>query len=232
MAEKQAPLRRKRRKKSNGFGYILLFVVVFTSALFGISYIVKLYTPDVDVSIGNNETLTLSDSEIDTDIKTIDERLKWIQMEDEMPTVAIRNPKEEFNNENSKLNDKEIKKEKNKKEQNNNFEEMFAPRQPSPKIKKQTLDFNLNNNQVIEEENIPQIKTVSKVYIGNFYEIEDAIKIQHKISQEETDIVPFIKSINGVYIVQIGSFNDSEKANTLLHRMRANGYNAQIVTEN
>ena len=53
MPDNEAPLKRKKRKKKNNFGYLLLFLIVFVSALFCLSYIVKSYTPDVDVTIGN-----------------------------------------------------------------------------------------------------------------------------------------------------------------------------------
>ena len=237
MADKEVPLKRKKRKKKSGIGYVLLFLVVFTSALFSLSYLVKSYTPDVDVAIGNNEALILSESDIDTEIKTIDERLKWIQMEDELPTVSIRSPKEKQNKDNSEYNNtKEEKKEilnrnKDIKDKSNNNESIFAPRQTTIDLKKENLNFRINQIPSVEEKNNTIVKSVSKVYVGNFDEIEDAIRIQHKISQEESDIVPFIKSINGVYVVQIGSFNDPEKANSLLNRMRNKGYNSRIVIE-
>ena len=236
MPDNEAPLKRKKRKKKNNFGYLLLFLIVFVSALFCLSYIVKSYTPDVDVTIGNNEALTLSESDMDTEIKTIDERLKWIQMEDELPTVSIRNPKEKQGKNNAEDNDnkKEEKKDnidKNVKEKTNNNESIFAPRPTKIDLKKENLNFRINPVQTPDEKKNNTIKTVSKVYIGNFDQIEDAIKIQHRISQEETDIIPFIKSLNGVYVVQIGSFNDSEKAYSLSKRMKDKGYNSKIITE-
>ena len=93
--DKQIQLRRKRRRKNKGImGYFCLFVSVFAIALFGLSFFVKSYSPDVDVSIGNNDSLTLSETDMNVEVKSVDERLKWIQMEDEMPSVAIREAKE------------------------------------------------------------------------------------------------------------------------------------------
>ena len=93
--DKQIQLRRKRRRKNKGImGYFCLFISVFAIALFGLSFFVKSYSPDVDVSIGNNDSLTLSETDMNVEVKSVDERLKWIQMEDEMPSVAIREAKE------------------------------------------------------------------------------------------------------------------------------------------
>jgi hypothetical protein len=94
--EKKATVTKKHKKKKN-FRVLYLFAIVFISALAGISYIVKLYSPDIDVTIGNTEALTLSDSDMDSEMKPIDERLKWIQMEDDLPTVALRNQEKQTN---------------------------------------------------------------------------------------------------------------------------------------
>ena len=44
-------------------------------------------------------------------------------------------------------------------------------------------------------------------------------------------MVPFIKSINGLYMVQIGSFSDQTKAIALASKMREKGYPSKTVTE-
>lgn len=105
----EQPIKRKRRKRKNGFmGYVYLFAFVFIAALAGLSHLVNSYTPEVDVTIGNQETATLTQSDMDVEVKSVDERLKWIQMEDEMPSVAIREAKESTEKE---ILDKQIEKE-------------------------------------------------------------------------------------------------------------------------
>lgn len=219
--------RRKRRRRKNALGYLLLFVFVFFLALFGLSYLVKSFSPDVDVAIGNSESLTLNNADSDSEIKTIDERLKWIQMEDELPSVSIKPSKE-----NIKPNDKSTIKEQT---QEPKKEESKKEQQKSDKIKlseskKEHLDFRLPKNITVAEPQGQKPKT-SKVYIGKYNSIEDAIKIQHKISLEESDIIPFIKNINGQYVVQIGSFSDSNRATTLVNKMKTKGYPASVVID-
>lgn len=228
MAEiKKAPIKRKKRKKKGGFGYILLFAVVFLSALWGLSYIVKSYSPDVDVSIGNNEGLILEEDE--TEIKTVDERLKWIQMEDELPTVSIKIPENDAKK--IKIFEKNIKE---------TVKTITDEEQPStdktPEInteeKKQKLDFRFKNQkeQLIPKIEIKKESTVTKVYVGKYSTIEEAIRIQSKIAGDAPETIPFIKLINGKYVVQIGSFSDKEKALSLVNEMNEKGYNARAVS--
>ncbi len=243
MQDNNIPIRRKKRKRKNFFGYLFLFSLVFIFALFGLSYIVKSYSPKVDVTIGNNEALTLSEQDMDVEIKTIDERLKWIQTEDEMPTVAIREPKEKLSDINKKQKTKDIKKNTDDTAKDRNKEEKTLKKQKKDKItgnnetinkaekdyKKQKLDLKLEK-AVTPPKPLPP--KVSKVYIGKYSTIEEATKIQRKIAAEETDIVPFIKSLGSGYIVQVGSFSDSQKASALLTRMKNKGYSAKLITEN
>ena len=195
------------------------------------SYIVKSYAPDTDVSIGNNDSLTLNDSDMDVEIKTVDERLKWIQMEDEMPSVAVReNEKQnEFTYEETGFDDTKDEplttNEQDKKDKN------IIPRPNINDIEKQRPDFRTSSvSEVIPKPQAPDT-TVAKVFLGKYSTVEEAMKIQEAISSTEPDIIPFIKAVNDYYIVQLGSFSDKEKAHALVTRMQTKGYNPEIINE-
>ena len=229
--EQKAPIRRKRRKNKSGIGYILLFTFVFLFALWGLSYLVKSYSPDVDVAIGNSETLILN--ETDTEIRTVDERLKWIKMEDELPTVSVKVQKDDKNQDKTSRSKKE-KEDKKKQEEIENSEKLIAEKE------KQQLDFAIKSIQesrlslqsqltnITQEQQKPKI---TKVYIGQYSSIEDAIRMQHKVTLEAPETTPFIKSINGNYVVQIGSFVDKDKAIALVTTMSEKGFSARAVSE-
>jgi len=225
------PIRKKRKKSKKSFGYLYLFAFVFLGALAGLSYIVKSYSPDIDVAIGNNEALTLSDSDMEVEIKSVDERLKWIQMEDEMPTVALRDTE----NNSKKDKDKSLK-EEDKIDKQNPDEVKKEKKPPVPafsEIPVKKPDFRTSYSAKNMSNVIPSpVPSVTKVYLGNYASIEEAMAVQSKISSEEPDLNPFIKAIRDKYVVQLGSFSDPEKASALVVKLRQRGYSPKINHEN
>ncbi len=213
-------LKRKKKKKA-GLKYFYLFLVVFVSALFGISYMINSFSPDVDVEIGNKSSLTLNDDDIGMEVKTVDERLKWIQEEDELPSVAIRENKNRVNVNSDNIADApkvEIKKVK---------EVIPPPKKPEMDLPKpETKTANNKSAQVVIPAPVPAL---IKVYVGSYSSLEDAMAMQQKISSDSVDAMPFIKSVNGKYIVQLGSFSKQETADAYISKMRAKGYNPKIL---
>ena len=242
----------KRKKVKHNYLYFYLFAFVFLVALAGFSHLVKSYSPEIDVTIGNNDTLTLSESDMDVEIKSVDERLKWIQMEDEMPTVALRNSNVPENPLNidflPTMEEENIEEELRKNEQNQKA--VVPPPKPTIKdIQTSIPDFRnqnpvtYSNNIVASTGPIPlptrpqstvpvQTTTISKVYLGEFHSLEDAMATQQSISEKDSSIVPFIKAMNGTYIVQLGSFYEKEKAQALASKVQAMGYVPKIQTVN
>lgn len=225
-------IKRRRRKKKSIMGYVYLFTFVFIAALLGLSYLVKSYSPDVDVAIGNNESMPLSESDMEVEIKSVDERLKWIQMEDEMPSVAIREAVEST--------EKAIKekKEKNFVEPKIEAEPIFKKEEkiPKPSISEivslpvaEPVDFRSSVKTPVIPAPVPSL---TKVYLGSFSSVDEAMNIQQKIAGDIPDAMPFIKSYNGAYIVQLGSFSNKNVADTFIMKVREKGYSPKVLYEN
>ena len=68
--------------------------------------------------------------------------------------------------------------------------------------------------------------------MGSFSTVDEAMSMQQKIATDIPDSMPFIKSMNGSYIVQLGSFSNPDLAQTFIQRVREKGYNPKIVTNN
>lgn len=214
----------KKEKKSHFFTYLYLFAFVFLITLWGLSQLIKTYSPEIDVEIGNNNNnnnndFILNEADIDVEVKTIDDRLKWIQMEDELPTVSIKSSERI---EKAKKLEEQLKKKKQK-------EEDIQPNITERNLKKS------EEVKAIEERSIKkQAKknVLSKVYLGKYSTLEEAIEIQNKINSIDTSLSPFVKSVNGGYIVQLGSFSDAEKAGVLAEKLTKKGYYPKISYEN
>ena len=113
-----------------------------------------------------------------------------------------------------------------------------APIPSAEDLKKAKIDFRVrydeNKSALVAntDVNTPvKRNTATKIYLGNYSTIEEAMQVQQKVSSEISGITPFIKSINGKYIVQLGSFMDREKANALISKTRSQGYNPKIIEE-
>lgn len=248
--DKPIQIRRKRKRKNKGFlGYFYLFIFVFVVALFGLSFFVKSYSPDVDVSIGNSETLTLSESEMDVEVKSVDERLKWIQMEDEMPSVAIREAKESTE---KAIKEKNVKKDsvivddevvKRVIELPKNEEPIFKKEEVVPKPQMSDLITQAVTQQPAPVPQVSDFRTsvpvipapipsLTKVYLGSFSTVDEAMAMQQKIATDIPESMPFIKSQNGSYIVQLGSFSNKSVADAFILKVKEKGYNPKIINQN
>lgn len=254
--ENQQPIKRKRRKRKNSFlGYVYLFIFVFIAALAGLSYLVKSYSPEVDVTLGNQEVVApISQADMDIEVKSIDERLKWIQMEDEMPSVAIREAKESTEQAIKDKEKKTIKLEIDEEPIFKKEEKIPLPtmadvvQTPSSVNKVETpvvSDFRTATTsntviplpvaqpQSISTPIIPApIPSLTKVYLGTFSSVDEAMSMQQKIATDIPDSMPFIKSMNGSYIVQLGSFSNPDIAQTFVQRVRDKGYSPKVMVNN
>ena len=251
MADKEEKSTKKKKKRSKGFLHSLfLFVCVFMFAFGVFFFLAKSYSPDVDVSIGNNESLTLGEEDLDVEIKSVDERLKWIQMEDEMPSVAVRNPNKDIDINNFTIGYEDLEDEKaNENIKTKKDETVKNPPKPSlDEVLKSKEDFRavppapkqvipLPTKQQINPEKsddvqLPSVPLITKVYLGQYQTLEEAMSVQEKISKDISDTAPFIKAINDHYIVQLGSFTDKSKADSFITRLKEKGYSPKTLTNN
>lgn len=212
--------RTKNKKVQQTF---LLFIVTFLVSLVVITYFIKSFSPNVDVEIGgeseNVERTTIDDT--DSDVKqAIDDRLKWIQLEDNMPTTEDKKQSEEYNNkdeaEEVKATEK-IKKSKNEELDAIELDTTAKPQKLKPPVPAQ-----------------PQTATppkMSKVYVGSYTTIEQAIQAQNKLMNTSTSVSPFVKEVNGVYVLQAGSYANANKAEEISREINSLGFSARVVRE-
>ena len=186
---------------------------------------------------------------MDVEIKSVDERLKWIQMEDEMPTVALRDSEKQENPLNVEFYASQQAEniEQELRNQEANKKAIVPPPIPTMSdIKKVKPDFRTasvatTNNQIYsgviplpvkpQTPVVPMpVKSITRVFLTGFSSLEEAMATQQEINSRDASISPFIKVVNDSYIVQIGSFADKEKAMLLQQKIKDMGYSPQIST--
>lgn len=208
--------KKKFNKKQND--NIAIFVSSFFILLLLFLGIAKHLSPDVDVTIGDNDNSVSDSSGIDRG--NVDERLKLLQMEDSTQDNMFDNTLEEkvvipdSNKVSNDGNNEEIKL---------NLKEQDATPKPEttassePQIPLQTLTQTAN--------------TQVKVVVGYYSTKEQAEVAKEIITESVSGIVPFVKAIGGGYTIQVGSYSSREKAQNLANELLRNNYPARIITE-
>lgn len=211
---------------------ISLFVVTFLISLIVITYFIKSMSPNVDVEIGDSESNSVAQEDTDSDIKqAIDDRLRWIQMEDNMPGVSKRDDGtvDEVSYEQSeKVKQTKVKNEKDnalKQENKSEEEQSLEPIEyvsPQKQITQPPVPLQTTKTEPFK---------MSKVYVGSYPTIEQAIQAQNKLMNTNVSVSPFVKEVNGVYVLQAGSYANANKAEAVSREINAVGFHARVVKE-
>ena len=230
--------RYKKRKEVNPSKRFYLFVATFFVTLLVFTVFVKLMTPDVDVSIGGDTEIEAKDTGLGVK-RFIDERLKLIQMEDNSAGVStqverkdnLRTQEEKYNNDDD-YNEKIIEENIKLPETKNTHYEKEEPVMPAYAEPKSVAPRpQQHSTQQTSSANTYTNTSVSKVYVGKYATLEQARVAQEILMDAGVVSAPFIKSINGSYTIQAGSFTSKAKAEELAVSLKHNGFPARIEQE-
>ena len=231
-----------KKKKNNNYALVILFAVTFIATLFLVGAMFKNFSPPVDVSIGGEE-LVAEDSFEDESIPEgeVDNRLKWIQFEDnkidENHSNSDSNSQTEENS--KEFDDKEIKKAEKRIEKLEEIRPKFQPAKttysynepPVPIAYKTTppvpsiSDIKNNTTQYVP------IQKMTKVYVGYYPTRESANEVKEKITVAIPGYQPYVKQSGSQYRVQIASFTDRTKAVNFKLELSDKGFPARLLTE-
>lgn len=231
----------KTNKKKKKFVLLITFCLTFGGTIFVISEFLKNYSPAVDVNIGQ-ENVVEDESDFYQEAN-IDDRLKWIQFEDNVEDSPVVAEVQENDDNTVKILDKIAdKKTDNQKQISKQPKEepVFSPQN----IYQNDAKTNYNVPKVDDEEPPVPIMTeikpqpkptpvntrTTRVYVGYYSSMTEATKIKNLICSEFPSYSPVIKNVNGQYIVQIGTFSDRTKAVILQMDLSDRGYPARLQT--
>ena len=193
----------------------MIFVSTFFILLLLFLGIAKQISPEVDVQIGEDETVS---TEQEVAKSSIDDRLKLLQEED------AGNAKQEDTfapelDEKVKLPDKQTKAEKE------NEEVTLTEKEATPKPAETATQA-----PKVEPKAVAQ-PTTPKVVVGYYASKDQAEVAKGIILESGLNISPFVRNIGGAYTIQVGSYSSREKAQSMVNDLLRNNFPARIIVE-
>lgn len=219
------------QKPSNaGRNLLLLFFVTFVIVVIVATMFFKSIFANVDVNIGENPVASMNQrsDEEDDDLNIraqIDQRLKMIQNEEEMPGVSERGYEtdEEIV---ERLRRDETKNRENRDKKEENQIENTEKQNDSENHK-----FVMDTVLIPPEAPKTTSNIISKIYIGQYSDMQRAVEMQANILNSGINVTPIIKEVNGYYTIQAGAFANYDSAKALVEQLNNEGFSAKIVRE-
>ncbi len=200
---------------------IIIFVSAFFILLLLFLGIAKQISPEVDVSIGDENQQTMND-ENDMYKSSVDSRLKLLQEEDssredhmfadelEEKVVIPDDKKHQENSGNDVFEEKPIN---------------LADTGANPKPQETASP----SPQVSQPQQAQSLS--AKVVVGYYATKEQAEVAKGIIAESGLGVSPFVRSIGGAYTIQVGSFATRDKAQSVVNDLLRNNYPARIIME-
>lgn len=194
---------------------MIMFVSAFFILLLLFLGIAKQLSPEIDVSIGDDENATATEDVVDK--TSVDDRLKLLQQEDE----GQKAQDETFATE---LDEKVVLPDHKKAGNSDNSENEVVTLPDNTATPKPVVTSSPTPKQVVTPANV-------KVVVGYYTTKEQAEVAKGIIAESGLNISPYVKSIGGAYTIQVGSYSTREKAQSVANELLRNNYPARIIME-
>lgn len=219
-----------KKKKTQQNKILYIFLTAFFVTLVTLIYLATAFTPDIDVDVvSDNETSVSDDNRQD-----IDSRLKDIQQDELAPRTTASESSSDIIEHLKRMKEEAISKQMNE-------DEIELQRdnevQKAPSVQKPGLaapEYTRKTQQTAQTQQAPA-KTapakMAKVYVGRYSDFDQAIKVQDALIQNSLASSPFIKNLGGYYVIQVGSYANTQTAQNIAENLITNGYSARMVLE-
>ena len=188
---------------------IIIFVSAFFILLLLFLGIAKQLSPEIDVSIGEDENQTATEDVADK--TSVDDRLKLLQQEDTFAT---------------ELDEKVVLPDHKKAEATDNTTQEAMTLPAKTINSKPVATTNPAPKQVTT-----QATNAAKVVVGYYSTREQAEVAKGIIAESGLNISPYVRNIGGAYTIQVGSYATREKAQSIANELLRNNYPARIIME-
>lgn len=233
-----------RKKKTQQNKLLFIFLSTFFITLITLIYLATAFTPKIDIEVADSaqqENQIPKDEEMiaEVEYKSVDSRLKDIQIDDKYTPPAETSTSDIMENL-KKMKEETIAKQLKEKEAeiedrplinlpDKNVIKLEAPKLATPEYKKQEQTQSIS---IPQKTQIKQTTTkMTKVYVGKYNDFDQAAAVQDALVKSSLVSSPFIKNMNGYYVIQVGSFLNMEAAQNVAELLISNGYSAKMVLE-
>lgn len=208
---------------------LIMFISVFFVLLIVFLGFAKMMSPDVEISLGDENT----ESEELVKPGEVDERLKEIHMEDNSEAIGGEGLAIE---DGGKV---VIPKQNSQSAVNNNLpesqdsvymEDESQVKTPTVQEKTMTHVQPQAHNEAAQTAPVPHTVN-AKVVVGSYTTIEQAEVAKGILLDSGLGLSPFIRKIGGEYTLQVGSFNTKEKAMSAAKDLLIKNYPARVLIE-
>ena len=196
---------------------IIIFVSAFFILLLLFLGIAKQLSPEIDVSIGEDENQTATEDVADK--TSVDDRLKLLQQEDE-------GQKTKDNTFATELDEKVVLPDHKKAETTDNTTQE-AMTLPAKTINSKPFTTTNPTPKPVTT----QATNTAKVVVGYYSTREQAEVAKGIIAESGLNISPYVRNIGGAYTIQVGSYATREKAQSIANELLRNNYPARIIME-
>ncbi len=211
---------------------LILFVSVFFTLLLVFLGFAKLMSPDVDITLGDEEVALEEDSGVRAGV---DHRLKEIQMEDNYDAIGNEDlaveddgkvviPKTK--DDNTELNqtiqeDESI----NLEPQNSVSKQEATPSAGAPVPQSHSAQVSAPTPQ-------SSVQVINARVVVGFYSTPEQAEVAKGILQDAgLGVAPFIRKMGSGYTLQVGSYNSKEKAMNIANELLIKNYPARVIVE-
>ena len=235
-----------RKKKSQQNKLLFIFLSTFFVTLITLIYLATVFTPKIDIEVNDTtpfEQETVKEDEsmtAEVEYKSIDSRLRDIQMDDKYSvTNTVENTSDLVANL-RKMKEETIAKQLKNSESvqveedpialpKNDIIKLEVPKLASPEFVSKQSSISLPSQQA--KKVVSSVPKMTKVYVGKYAEFDQAAIVQEALVKSSLVTAPFIKNLNGYYVIQVGSFSNMEAAQNVAELLISNGYSAKMVLE-
>lgn len=231
----------KRKSKKNQNKDMVVFLSVFIAGLIILLGFAKMLSPNVDVAISVDDEI--ADVEDESRTAGIDERLRFIKMEDE----GVKPDEKSSVMFSPELDEKVVLPNQRKKTVGEIEAEKATNKLTTEDLAKANDSLNSSKNSAKEEEKKEIVKEIkvqqpqtapapskpvqARVVVG-YYASEKQAEVAKSIIQDAgIGVSPIVKNIGGYYTLQVGSYSSKESAQAAANNLLKANFPARVITE-